>query len=268
MHIPAHQAIAVFDTGIGSYAIVEKLRSTYPTLDLIYLADRQSFPYGEKSREVLHACVRQALHYLITEHRVARIVIASNAPSVLLLDELRAEFTVPLYGVSPPLEEAQTRSRSRRIGILGVQSLIESPAFMHFIDRLRAPDVSVHGFNASPLVELVESGDFLFEKAETTKRVTQFMQTLRRNHPAIDTFTLSSTHLPWLLTYFREACPDCLFIDPADAIVRQLNPTPQGKGTLQCLVTEHADARYGLANFQAMTQALGLQLPIRCVQIR
>ncbi|TYL24975.1 Asp/Glu racemase, partial [Streptococcus pyogenes] len=45
--------IAVFDAGIGSYAIVELIRRRQPRRDILYFADRARFPYGGKGRDEL-----------------------------------------------------------------------------------------------------------------------------------------------------------------------------------------------------------------------
>ena len=46
-----NKAIAVFDAGLGSYAIVEAIKKAYPKQDIIYFADRKSFPYGTKTTD-------------------------------------------------------------------------------------------------------------------------------------------------------------------------------------------------------------------------
>ena len=48
-----HKPIAVFDAGIGSYAIVAEIQKQLPKQDIIYFADRASFPYGNKKRDQL-----------------------------------------------------------------------------------------------------------------------------------------------------------------------------------------------------------------------
>jgi len=37
-----NKAIAVFDAGLGSYAIVEAIKKAYPLQDIIYFADRKT----------------------------------------------------------------------------------------------------------------------------------------------------------------------------------------------------------------------------------
>lgn len=36
-------------------------------------------------------------------------------------------------------------------------------------------------------------------------------------------FTLSSTHLPFLLPIFRELFPETIFLDPADSVAKQIS---------------------------------------------
>lgn len=40
--------VAVFDAGIGSYALVELIRHSQPQRDIIYFADRANFPTAPK----------------------------------------------------------------------------------------------------------------------------------------------------------------------------------------------------------------------------
>ncbi|WP_301360892.1 hypothetical protein, partial [Enterococcus spodopteracolus] len=86
--IALNQPIAVFDAGIGSYAIARKIADRYSGQDVLYFADRASFPYGGKGRTELLAVMRSTIERL-EAFGPAAIVIASNAPSVMVLDELK-----------------------------------------------------------------------------------------------------------------------------------------------------------------------------------
>lgn len=59
-----HRPIGIFDAGIGSYAVVERVRARFPRQDIVYFADRASFPYGSKAPAQLLASVRAATEYL------------------------------------------------------------------------------------------------------------------------------------------------------------------------------------------------------------
>ena len=105
-----YHPIGIFDAGIGSYALVEKVRTRFPRQDIIYFADRANFPYGSKSPEALLESVRMATLYLQNEGSVA-VILASNAPSMIVLESLRALISIPIVGVFPPIRDAIMHSK-------------------------------------------------------------------------------------------------------------------------------------------------------------
>ncbi len=258
--IALNHPIAVFDAGIGSYAVARKIADRFPGQDVLYFADRANFPYGGKSRTELLAAMRGTIARL-ESYQPAAIVIASNAPSVMVLDELKPEIRTPLFGVFPPVRRALVQSSTKRITVLGVASLIASPEIRAYAEREAAGLGQVDLVNASDLVELVENGAFLTDRPGTLAAVQAKLETL---HPETDAATLSSTHLPWLASYFREARPDMLFLDPADDVVEQLAPhVTTGTGAFRTLVSERDG--YDIADFRRMLGHLGLDLDIERV---
>lgn len=259
-----HAPIAVFDAGIGSYAVVAEIHARLPRQDILYLADRASFPYGGKDRAELLATMRRTIRFL-EGFAPSAIVIASNAPSIMVLDELRAETATPLSGVTPPLAEALAASRSGRVGIMGVHSMVNSDLLRRFVARHTAEPEAVALIDASPMVARVEDGSFLFAPEETQAAVSEFVAAIFRDRPAIDVLTLSSTHLPWLRRFFEAARPDCRFLDPAAAIVAGLGAGTPGEGRIRALVTE--TPAYDAATFRRMLAQIGVELPLEAVRI-
>ncbi|MEC4766470.1 aspartate/glutamate racemase family protein [Halomonas sp. CUBES01] len=257
-----HQPIAVFDAGIGSYAIVAEIHKHLPKQDIVYFADRASFPFGSKGREELLAVMHRTLRFL-EGYSPSAIVIASNAPSIIVLDDVRQNTSVPLLGVYPPIEEALAMSASGKVGIMGVHSLIESSSLKKFIARHASHSDNVSLINASSMVEFVENGAFLFDPKATQKAVTAFIDDVFRQHPDIDTLTLSSTHLPWLRPFFEAARPNCRFLDPAESIVTGLGEGTLGTGQIQGLVTE--SETYNVETFRRMLQQFGVDIPLEIV---
>jgi glutamate racemase len=232
------QPIGIFDAGIGSYAIVERVRNAYPEQDIVYLADRASFPYGSKSREALLLSVNKSVKYLEAQGCSA-IILASNAPSIMILQAVRDAAAVPVMGIFPPIQEALSVSRSKRIAVLGVESMVSSAEMASCIMELRLHDRDVSLINASPMVALVESFLFLSDPRRTQEEVNSFVRVLLEVHPDIDVMTLSSTHLPWLRPFFETAAPDVIFLDPADSVLETIRPfTSPGHGKTRCLATQ------------------------------
>lgn len=252
-----HAPIGVFDAGIGSYGIVQVIRRHYPAQDILYFADRASFPYGAKTRAALADCVGRAIARL-ADMGAAAVVLASNAPSVMVLDEIRDAQPVPVLGIYPPVAQALEVSGTGHVAVLGVESLIRSPEIRAYVER-QAGGRRVELVNASPLVQLVEDGTFLSDSQATLGQVRGFLGGLRRAVPDVDVCTLSSTHLPWLASYFQAAAPDIAFLDPAESLVPLLRPhaTPGGGRTV-CVATE--SPALPLSGLRQMLDLLGVDL--------
>ena len=251
--------VAIFDAGIGSYAIVDLLHRKQPQRDIIYFADRAHFPYGKKTADELADIMKLTFKRLM-RYDPSAIIIASNAPSIMVFDRVKDSSPVPLYGVFPPLEEAERKSRSGHVAIMGVASMVKSEMGKAFVkNHSKNPD-NVALVNASAMVELVESGTFLFNPEKTQREVDRFMGDLLEKYPAVDTCTLSSTHLPWLKSFFEKAAPQCRFLDPAESIIAKLDKSAEGSGFIQGLVTESDE--YRLQDFKKMLHKLDITIPL------
>ena len=254
--------VAIFDAGIGSYAIVDLLHRKQPQRDIIYFADRAHFPYGKKTADELTDIIKLTFKRLM-RYDPSAIIIASNAPSIMVFDRVKDSSPVPLYGVFPPLEEAERKSRSGHVAIMGVASMVKSEMGKAFVKNHSKNPENVALVNASPMVELVESGTFLFDPQKTQAEVNRFMEDLLARYPSVDTCTLSSTHLPWLTSFFEKAAPQCRFLDPAESIIAKLDKSDEGSGFIQGLVTESAE--YRLRDFENMLHKLDVNIPLEVV---
>lgn len=253
--------IGVFDAGIGSYAIVERVRVRFPDQDILYLADRASFPYGAKSADALLESVARATAYL-HEQGCRAVILASNAPSIMVLERLRAVAPVPVIGVFPPVDEALQRSATKQVAVLGVQSMVASEMMRRYVGA-RANVLLV---NASSMVDLVEDFSFLKNPSATQATVQRFVDDLLLQHPGVDVMTLSSTHLPWLRSFFERAAPGVAFLDPADSVLEQVAPyTAPGNGAIRCVATE--TAAFPLSEFSAALRGLNVPLSVELITL-
>lgn len=143
--------------------------------------------------------------------------------------------------------------------------MVASPELRAYIDREAGTDRSrIHLVNASPLVELVEDGTFLSDPEKTRNVVDAFMKELDDHYPNIAAVTLSSTHLPWLLSYLENARPGWPFLDPLNDAIKAVEPhSVPGTGRLLALATENE--RYPVAEFRTMLGRLGVSTPVYTV---
>jgi len=174
-----NKSIAIFDAGLGSYAIVEAIKKAYPLQDIIYFADRKSFPYGTKTTEELRDVIENSIDFLL-EKGATFIVLASNAPSITVLDKIKNRENV-----------------------------------------------------------IIDNCENKFGK--------------------LDSITLSSTHLPWLSSYFKKIIPQAKLYDPADSLVKAIKPyITTGEGKIHSIISE--SEKYPAKEFLKILDILNIKL--------
>lgn len=257
-----HRPIAVFDAGIGSYAWAKAIREKFPKQDIIYFADRANFPYALKTKEELKEAIHESIERL-AKMGAELVIVTSNAPSVVIVNEIRNQCSVPVMGCLPPIEAGIRASKNNEIANLGVKLLLASPEFRFYIQHV-APNSTVHLLNASELVHLVEEGSFVNQPEETKEKVKKYMDDLCAHYPNVDVCTLSSTHLTWIIDYFQEAAPNIKFINPVQQTIDELGPyLSEGTGAMFACAT--ASVKYPLVGLQLMFDKLGI--PVKLTRV-
>ncbi len=254
--------VAVFDSGIGSLSIIRELKREVPNEDLLYFADRAHFPYGNKSHPQLHEIIVSTINYL-RRYKPKLVVVASNTPSVQVLDEVRRMITdVPIIGVRPPLKEAARLTKKKHIGIMATEGTIRSKELEIQIRREVPQHILVTKFNASPIIELIEHGVHLENERRTFDVISRVLGD--GVDEKMDVITLSSTHLPFVKTYLNALLPTVRFVDPAQIVAKDVRKflkfyrmaKKSGTGKLQILVSD------GKREFEKSVRAMGVREPV------
>ena len=259
--------VAVFDSGIGSLSIIRELRKEIPHENLLYFADKLHFPYGNKSHGELREIIMNTIKYL-QRYRPKLIIIASNTPSVQILDEIMKIANIPVIGVRPPLKEACRLTKKKHIGIMATQGTITSKGLENQIRREVPQNILVTKFNASPIIELVENGTYITNERRTFDVISRVLGDDELDKK-IDVITLSSTHLPFVKKYLNSLLPTVKFVDPAKIISRDVRKflrfnrmlKKTGSGRLRVLVSN------GKKQFEQSSRVMGVKEPIEEVSI-
>jgi glutamate racemase len=255
--------VAVFDSGIGSLSVIRELKREIPYEDLLYFADRVHFPYGTKSHAALHQIIVNTINYL-KRYKPKLVVVASNTPSVQVLDEVRKMVPdISIMGVRPPLKEAAKLTRKKHIGIMATEGMIRSREFENQIRREVPQHILVTRFNASPIIEMIEKGVHLENERQTFNVISRVLGDNSIDEQ-IDVITLSSTHLPFVKRYLNSLLPTVRFIDPAQIVARDVRKflafyrmtKKSGRSNLRILVSD------GKREFEKSVRALGVREPI------
>ena len=252
----------MFDSGVGSLSIIRELKREIPNEDLLYFADRAHFPYGNKSHPQLREIIVSTINYL-RRYKPKMVIVASNTPSVQVLDEVRKMITdIPIIGVRPPLKEASRMTKKKHIGIMATEGTIRSKELEIQIRKEVPQHILVSKFNASPIIELIEQGVHHENERRTFDVISRVLGD--RVDEKMDVITLSSTHLPFVKTYLNALLPTVRFVDPAQIVAKDVRKLlkfermakKSGTGRLQILVSD------GKREFEKSVRAMGVREPV------
>ncbi len=228
-----HKSILVIDSGIGGMTVVKAIREINNAISVAYISDSAFFPYGGLESRVLtdrlHTLVDQALDRFSLD----AVVIACNTASTVVLDNLRAAFSVPFVGVVPPVKTAGEISRSRIIGLLATEGTVRR-AYIDALINDFAPDCQVVRVECPDLAPMAE--DKVRGLPVDRTRLRAALSACRV--PALsdmDVVILGCTHYPILRTEIADELSDGIeLLDPAMPVARQL---------MRVLDIEHGRAR-------------------------
>jgi len=214
--------ILVFDSGLGGLSVLREITQARPALDVIYVADDAGFPYGAWNEAALIDRVTELMGVLIARYRPDLVVIACNTASTLVLEPLRARYSVPFIGTVPAIKPAAAMTRSGLISILATPATVARDYTRQLIDTF-ARDTHVNLVGSAALAGLAEAwlrGEPVADGAIAQEIAPCFEE---RAGTRTDTVVLGCTHYPLLLEVFRRVAPwEVHWIDSAPAIARRV----------------------------------------------
>lgn len=206
---PQQLPIGVFDSGVGGLTVLKELQKQLPQESFLYFGDTANVPYGTRSRTEILSFVRQILHWM-TAQPIKMAIMACNTSSALALDEVRAEFDIPILGLILPGARAAVK-QGKRIGVIATPATVASDSYPQAIQEVNAAAQVVQA--ACPeFVPLIECNRI--REPETLHIVRQRLKPLLRQD--IDTLVYGCTHYPHLSDVIQSILPAHVkTIDPA-----------------------------------------------------
>jgi glutamate racemase len=211
--------VLFLDSGVGGLPYCHHFHKNNPRETLVYVADREYFPYGDKERLDLIRRLEELLERLIACWNPKLAALVCNTATISALKELRETFPqLPLVGTVPAVKPAILRSKKRHIGVLGTSRTVEDP----YIAALAAefgPDCTVTAIAAPDLVAFVERRFAASTEEERRAVVLPYLDRFRR--AGADAIVLGCTHFLFLLEAFRAAAVDMSFHDSLEGVSRR-----------------------------------------------
>ena len=219
--------IGIFDSGVGGLTALAELRRLLPSADMIYLADRENAPYGNKSEEQILAAAEGCIKRL-TEAGADKILIACCTASTLhhRLSEEARRISTPI--ILPAAVAAIRKSRGS-IAVIATEATVRSHAFARAL--LRESECRVWEYPAQELVTMVEGGadDEKPLTEEQEKLLSRILSPVRVSRA--DTLILGCTHFPHLAGHIGRMLPRVNLISPSLEGALELAKSTEDRGS-------------------------------------
>ena len=246
---PLAPAIGCIDSGLGGLSVLRAIRQQLPSQNLLYIADSQWSPYGNKPPEQ----ITQRLTFL-TQHLIKKgaqlVVLACNSATITAIEALRQQFAIPFVGAEPGIKPAVKLTQTGKIGVLATSLSLQGARFAQLVQRY-APQAQLIQRACPELVRLVDEGqaNSLLARTAVQKIVDEMQQA------NVDVVILGCTHYLFFKPLFEALLPQQIrIIDTGEAIARQVSRLAPScaTGLTQLFTT---------ANVSAMQRAGRLVMP-------
>jgi glutamate racemase len=207
----------MFDSGVGGLCVLRAIRGELPDEDLLYVADSQYAPYGERSAAIIQPRAIAIVEFFDAQGAKAAVV-ACNTATAAAVGALRSRFSLPIVAMEPAVKPAVTNTATGIVGVLATAHTLSSAKFLNLVDA-HGGGVQVLIQPCPGLVERVEQGDL--DSHETRTLVGRYVEPLLAK--GADTLVLGCTHYPFLRRLIEEAAGSAVtVIDPTYAVAREL----------------------------------------------
>ena len=216
-HLNPRGPIGVFDSGVGGLTVVRALMERLPFESIHYFGDTARVPYGIKSVQTISHYTTQIAEFLL-EKRVKLLIIACNTMAAVAAQMVRDLSPTPVLDViDAGAVAALAASKTRRIGVIGTPTTINSNAYARAIDSME-PEARLTSQACALFVPLVEEG--WLDHPVTRLTAQEYLKPVLAEN--VDALVLGCTHYPLLKPLLRDvAGTGVALVDSADAMAEQ-----------------------------------------------
>lgn len=191
--------VGIFDSGVGGYNSLRRLRRICDGVDIIYLADYKNAPYGTKTKEELIPIISENIKRLISLGCEQVLVACCTASA--MLGYLPEELCRLASGVIEPTLSEIGRSPYRRIALIATDRTVSEGAFS-------ISGREIVGIRAQRLVGIVERGQW------DSPYIDELIDEIKAT--SAEALILGCTHFSHLSGRLRRALPEVEIFSPAD----------------------------------------------------
>lgn len=193
--------IAIFDSGIGGLSVLNEALRRFSGVEFLYFADTKNVPYGVKKREDIVKFSLEATKFLISQGAGA-VVVACNTATSAAINELRANFSVPIIGMEPAIKRAIDKFSGNPTLIIATPVTIEGEKLKALICKMDGNGL-VKTLALPNLVNFAQNQEFEGEKVKEYLRSELAEFDLNE----LSSLVLGCTHFNYFKDTLRELIP-------------------------------------------------------------
>lgn len=217
--------IGIFDSGVGGVTVLKEILALLPQENIIYYADNNNAPYGEKDRESLQKLCCNIVDFFM-KNECKAIVIACNTATAAALKLLQKKYQIPIIGViSAGARIASEIGKNKKINILATPFTVNSNAYIDEFKRL-SKDIEVFQEGCAELCPMIEKGWETFQDRNSILK-----SHLNNLSSEADTLILACTHYPIIKKDIKSFFSGNI-VDPAKETALELLSILKGKNLL------------------------------------
>lgn len=199
--------VGVIDSGIGGISIVKKLIKFTNVQNIIYFADNEFMPYGNKTKEFVRERIEKISNILFNKFKTEKIIIACNTASTcynivddriikMKFDENKTYFATRL-----------TKKNSPNLNIISDLNL--------------ANKIEKYIFNDKELDKLIK------------------LNVKKHDLNSLDEYVLGCTHYELVEDKFKKFCPNTKVYSNSDYIIKRNNDIKRNDKNIFVLLSKN-----------------------------
>lgn len=230
--------IVVIDSGVGGLAFTKKLADAKPVENIIYFADTEFMPLGNKNEKLIGRRIVKIIAK-IKKLEPKAVIFACNTLDALAGDKVQGQLgNIPFYRIiDVTAKQAISSSKSKEIGLLATTNTIESHRYIYSMLSTN-PHTHLIGVECPNLAYAIETG------VDLKKICNEEIEPLKEFN--IDTLILGCTHYSTVIPMIKKVYPHVNLVDSSavlletfiDDLESKLQFNVANKPTLKIITTK------------------------------
>ena len=207
--------VGIFDSGIGGFTILKSLLKTRNDVEVIYLADTERIPFGNKNYKEIRFIAEEICSFFEVKNLDA-ILIACNTTNACALDILENNLRIPCFDLINSVSEMVNK---KIIGVLATQTTIRSSFYKNAISS-KKENLKILQQECPEFVSEIEKEKLDLDKLDNLSDL--YLRPLINKK--IEELILGCSHYPLIYDFLRKKLDSNIkIIDPSIALIKKFN---------------------------------------------